>query len=130
MRSFFKKPWVAAFLFTFIFINVSFFYQHSRHSKMTLKVVGQIYGYYTDADAHGYYEYRYYYNNKKYFEDESATAHKPKDSLIGKCVEVLLNPENPESSCLNFEKEIDCKQYEDSKRKNSVQIYNPRRREH
>ncbi|MHC0439218.1 hypothetical protein [Flavobacterium sp. 3-210] len=70
-----------------------------------MKGIGKIYG----IDIGEYYEYKYFYNGKIYHGLEPIEFNLfIGKNKIGKCFEVLINPENPAKSKLNLEKEMDC----------------------
>lgn len=72
-------------------------------------VSGKIFKYNITTGLSIYYNYRYHYNGKVFNDymliDELDTG------LVGRCYEVLLDPDDPENSKLNLNKEIDCRIY-------------------
>ena len=108
MFKFFKEKFLPISLLIVLICWISY-NKKIEDSKLVVSGIGKVYSYTYSESLEEYYDYKYFYMDKLYKSSE------PVDevdlSLIGKCFEVLINPDDPGKSKLNLDKEIDCSLY-------------------
>ena len=78
----------------------------TKKSVVMISDCAKIYDYQYTAELSPYYSYNFFYKDKMYKDSEfKETIDKSK---IGKCFEVLFDPNDPSNSQLNINKELNC----------------------
>lgn len=115
MIKFFKEKFlpIAIIIVLIYWINYN---KKMEDSKLIVSGIGKVYNYTYSASSDRYYDYKYFYKDKLY--KSSEPVDEINFSLIGKCFEVLINPDDPDKSKLNLEKELDCSIYTPRWKKN------------
>lgn len=81
----------------------------TKQSIVMIRDCGKIYDYQTTIELSSSYSYKFFYKDKMY--KGSLSTEIIDKSKIGKCFEILVDPNNPTDSQLSIDKELDCNIY-------------------
>jgi hypothetical protein len=100
------KDKIVPILIILVLVIVIYIDKKTKQSIVMIRDCAKIYDYQYTAELGPCYSYNFFYKDKMYKDSElKETIDKSK---IGKCFEVLFDPNNPSNSQLNINKELNC----------------------
>ena len=104
-------------VFGIIFITMYFINSH-ENSKLKISIYGKITDYKVAANIQTYYVYKFHYKNNLY--KKSKYIANVDSNKIGRCFVVYIDPNDPKNSDLDLNREVNCKNYNNTTRNSSL----------
>lgn len=108
MKDNFKNK-ILPILFILVLVILNYIDKKTKQSIVMVRECAKIYDYQSTIELSSSYSYVFFYKDKMYKDSESTEI--IDKSKIGKCFEVLFDPNDPSNSQLNINKELNCDLY-------------------